>query len=205
MSSPAPSYRMTELATLFVYAVVHELKPREEAVIDMEDLDELSEILNEQMATSFDAATIIQMADATRHALQKADAETMSAASYDNTRAKLIARLPRAGSSGVKLWPPTSQTVRAHLGGGAWNDALKSLGIPASHMGRARGAIRFTRDDFKQALTDFHATDGTNGSYSSYQSWVKLEREQGRERPAGATVRNTFGSWLAAKQEFSLD
>ncbi len=197
---PQPEHQLTAIATLYIYALVHDIAPADhiDHSENSEDLHEkLSGVLTQQEASTLDATHILQHVTAAKQALRQPKNKTLSAAAYDKERAKLVAGMPRGGDAGVKLWPPTSQTVRAHLGNGAWNDALHSVGIPTAKTGRARGTGHFSSDDFLKALTDF-SESSESVSYSAYQEWVKTEREQGRERPAGATVRNTFGSWSEA-------
>lgn len=202
---PQPEHQLTVIATLYIFALVHDIAPADD--IDhsenSEDTHEqLSAVLTQENARALDATNILQLATAAKRALRQPANKTLSAAAYDKERAKLVAGMPRSGDAGVKLWPPTSQTVRAHLGNGAWNDALHAVGIPTAKTGRARGTSHFSSEDFRKALTDFSETS-ESVSYSAYQKWVKAEREQGRERPAGATVRNTFGLWSEAMRHVS--
>lgn len=192
-----PEHQLTEVATLYIYALVHDLDAVTDADVDADLHARITDVLTTQKAYALDATSILQLATAARVIVATPGAKTLSAAAYDKARSQIVACMPRSGNAGVRLWPPTSQTVRAHLGGGAWNDALDAVGIPTARTGRARGSSRFSHDDFRKAMTDFSKAS-ENRSYKAYEDWVKTERAQGRERPAGATVRNTFGTWSEA-------
>lgn len=192
-----PEHQLTEVATLYIYALVHDLDAVTDADVDADLHARITDVLTTQKAYALDATSILQLAIAARVIVATPGAKTLSAAAYDKARSQIVACMPRSGNAGVRLWPPTSQTVRAHLGGGAWNDALHAVGIPTAKTGRARGSSRFSRDDFRKAMTDFSKASD-NRSYKAYEEWVKAERAQGWERPAGATVRNTFGTWSEA-------
>ena len=192
-----PEHQLTEVATLYIYALVHDLDAVTDADVDADLHARITDVLTTQKAYALDATSILQLATAARVIVATPGAKTLSAAAYDKARSQIVACMPRSGNAGVRLWPPTSQTVRAHLGGGAWNDALHAVGIPTAKTGRARGSSRFSHDDFRKAMTDFSKASD-NRYYKAYEEWVKAERAQGRERPAGATVRNTFGTWSEA-------
>lgn len=192
-----PEHQLTEVATLYIYALVHDLDAVTDADVDADLHARITDVLTTQKAYALDATSILQLATAARVIVATPGAKTLSAAAYDKARSQIVACMPRSGNAGVRLWPPTSQTVRAHLGGGAWNDALHAVGIPTAKTGRARGSSRFSHDDFRKAMTDFSKASD-NRSYKAYEEWVKAERAQGRERPAGATVRNMFGTWSEA-------
>jgi len=180
-----------------MYALVHDIDCASNASVDADLHAQITGLLTKQKAHGLDATAILQRATAAKDVVRRPGAKTLSAAAYDKARSQIVACMPRSGNAGVRLWPPTSQTVRAHLGGGAWNDALDAVGIPTAKTGRARGTSRFSHDDFCKAMTDFSKAS-ENRSYKAYEEWVKAERTQGRERPAGATVRNTFGTWSEA-------
>ena len=192
-----PEHQLTEVATLYIYALVQDIESASDAGVDADLHAQITDLLTKQKAHELDATSILQLATAARVVVAAPGAKTLSAAAYDKARSQIVACMPRSGNAGVRLWPPTSQTVRAHLGGGAWNDALDAVGIPTAKTGRARGSSRFSHDDFRKAMTDFSKASD-NRSYKAYEEWVKAERAQGRERPAGATVRNTFGTWSEA-------
>ena len=192
-----PEHQLTDVATLYMYALVHDIDCASNASVDADLHAQITGLLTKQKAHGLDATAILQRATAAKDVVRRPGAKTLSAAAYDKARSQIVACMPRSGNAGVRLWPPTSQTVRAHLGGGAWNDALDAVGIPTAKTGRARGSSRFSHDDFRKAMTDFSKASD-NRSYKAYEDWVKTERAQGREHPAGATVRNTFGTWSEA-------
>jgi hypothetical protein len=84
---------------------------------------------------------------------------------------------------------------------GGWNEALEAMGIGTTKRGRSKGLLKFAREDYDDAVSDFcfHATAAeTNATYAAYDAWVKQELAAGRSRPAGASVRNIYGTWADA-------
>lgn len=121
----------------------------------------------------------------------------LSAASYDRVRAEWMASTGLQVRAGKRVWPPTSQTVRAHLGAQYWNDAMQRTGLPVS-QGRARGNLRFEEADYSAALQAF-LEDHPSGAFADYAGWAKEQVAAGTTRPSGAAIRRQFGSWNAAK------
>lgn len=127
------------------------------------------------------------------------EASPLSAEAYDAARAAWLTAHGMSARSGLRTWPPTSQTVRALLGAQYWNDAMTAVGLPASGRGRQRGNTRFSAADYAQAMRDFLAAAGSSAPFAAYAPWAKDEASAGRPRPSGAAVRKQFGSWSAAK------
>lgn len=75
------------------------------------------------------------------------------------------------------------------------------MGIGTTTQGRPKGLLKFTREDYDDAVRDycFHASAAeTKATYSGYDIWVKHEIAAGQERPSGASVRNIYGTWADA-------
>ena len=138
-------------------------------------------------------------------AVPAAGDRSLSAVQYDAARAAYLAERGAVARRGVAAWPPTSQTLMRHLGGGSWACAVESLGL-RTNSGRSRGAGAFTDGDYRRAVADFltAAADSddetaTSASFASYTSWARSQSVDGHKRPSGAAVRQHFGAWEAAK------
>jgi hypothetical protein len=84
---------------------------------------------------------------------------------------------------------------------GGWNEALAAMGIGLASKGRPKGLVKFTREDYDDAVSDFcfHSSAAeTNATFAAYEEWVKQELAAGRSRPSGASVRNIYGTWADA-------
>lgn len=125
----------------------------------------------------------------------------MSAAAYDHLRAGLIHDWGLAATKGALVWPPTARTVAVRLGSGAWNDALKRLGVATSQRGRLRGGLRFVSEDYSEALLAYvedARAQGRSISFEGYREWANRVRQAGLKVPSAATVRQHFGTWNKA-------
>lgn len=148
-------------------------------------------------------ATLIEGIAAGRSVAVHEPTATLSVARYEKLRTVALAELGQQSSKGVALWPVTSQTVMKRLGNGSWSDALRALGVEAVARGRARKGLRFTGDDYVEAMKQFLGdseadSDASSRTYSSYVNWTSAQRDAGVERPSGSAVRAHFGSWSAA-------
>ena len=119
---------------------------------------------------------------------------------YHELRDELVVALGLVSRQGAFPWPPTRQTVMKRFGG--WNEALEAMGVGTTTQGRPKGLLKFTREDYDDAVRDFcslrrscrrqtqRMQDTTCGSNRRLAA--------GRERPSGASVRNIYGTWLDA-------
>jgi hypothetical protein len=174
---------------------------REWAAVNL-DLSLMSEVraaLESAEASPDDVATILGVVGAARkHVSENPDA-SITGARYQELRDELVVALGLVSRQGAFPWPPTRQTVMKRFGG--WNEALEAMGIGTTKQGRSKGLLKFTREDYDDAVSDFcfHATAAeTNATYAAYDEWVKQELAAGRSRPSGASVRNIYGTWADA-------
>lgn len=133
---------------------------------------------------------------------------TLSVADHDRARLEVLAALGRVSTRGSALWPVGSRTVSTRLGGGSWSGALARLGLATPVAVHPRGNRRFDEDDYNRALRDFLeecSRTGATPSFLAYRSWCAGQRRQGRGRPAGATLRQHFGSWSRALEAVGGD
>ena len=87
------------------------------------------------------------------------------------------------------------------LTNGYWNDALAGLGIQVK-SGRQRGTVKFTEQEYLQALRDFLLWAETNGLSPSVAAYGVWSSDGGKGqvpgRPSSAAIRQRFNTWRAA-------
>lgn len=141
---------------------------------------------------------------AARAAIEEDPNLTLTAKQYDSERQKLTARMGLNTGRGQLAWPPTSQTIIKRFNG-YWNDALSKVGLRVQ-SGRKRGGLKFSDQDYVQALRTFSTWSAKRGmapSYKAYQQWIKDTERQGQV-PSGAAIRQRFGSWRSAAEEAQI-
>ena len=174
---------------------------REWAAVNLE-LSLMSEVraaLESAEVSPDDVATILGVVGAAQKHLSENPSASITGARYQELRDELVVALGLVSRQGAFPWPPTRQTVMKRFGG--WNEALEAMGIGTTKQGRSKGLLKFTREDYDDAVTDFcfHAAAAeTNATYAGYDEWVKQELAAGRSRPSGASVRNIYGTWADA-------
>lgn len=178
------------------------LAPDPEWAVENLDLSLISELrvaLGAAEATVHDIATILGVIGAAqRHLASNPDA-SITGKRYGQLRDELVVALGLVSRQGASPWPPTRQTVMKRFGG--WNEALDAMGIGTTTQGRPKGLLKFTREDYKDAVRDycsFAAAAEINATYAAYDGWVKQEVVAGRQRPSGASIRNFYGTWSDA-------
>lgn len=167
--------------------------------LDLALMSEVRAALESAEASPDDVATILGVIGAAqKHVSEDPDA-SITGARYQELRDELVVALGLVSRQGAFPWPPTRQTVMKRFGG--WNEALEAMGIGTTKQGRSKGLLKFTREEYDDAVSHFcfHATAAeTNATYAAYDAWVKQELAAGRSRPSGASVRNIYGTWADA-------
>lgn len=167
--------------------------------LDLSLMSELRAALESAEATPSDVATILGVIGAAQKHLIERPAASITGKRYDELRDELVVALGLVSRQGAFPWPPSRQTVMKRFGG--WNEALEAMGVGTTTQGRPKGLLKFTREDYDDALRDFcvfSAAGETNATYAAYDVWVKQELAAGRDRPSGASIRNIYGTWLDA-------
>jgi hypothetical protein len=167
--------------------------------LDLSLMSELRAALESAEATPTDVATILGVIGAAQKHLADYPEATITGKRYQELRDELVLALGLVSRQGASPWPPTRQTIMKRFGG--WNEALESMGVGLATKGRPKGLLKFTRDDYGDAVRDFclfSTAAQTNATYAAYDVWVKQELLAGRERPSGASIRNIYGTWLDA-------
>ncbi len=170
--------------------------------IDLTEAGEVTSVLDHQGLDAVTRARIlIMIANARAHAVEN-EAITIPKQRYDEVRREILDDLGLVSTHGVMPWPPGAQTVMKRLGGGYWAEALRNIGLTAER-GRERGLLRFTEDDYDNAVVDFLAQANATGqapTFEAYSDWVESEDRAGRRRPSPAAVRMRYTNWNNAKR-----
>lgn len=167
--------------------------------LDLSLMSELRAALESAQASADDVATILGVIGAAQQHVSENPSASITGARYQELRDELVVALGLVSRQGAFPWPPTRQTVMKRFGG--WNEALEAMGIGLASKGRPKGLVKFTREDYDDAVRDycFHASAAEmKATYAGYDTWAKQEIAAGHERPSGASVRNIYGAWADA-------
>lgn len=194
-SKPDRRRRQFKLDALYaaLYAVIaidKGLEPIEAAHLEL-DLSDLSRDLHEEDVTSF-----AEMVAAGKKYVAEHPDGRITSQRYDTIRSEVLQDLNLAGGRGRQTWPPTSQTIMKRFDG-YWNNAMTSIGLTGG-SGRRRGGLRYSSEDYREAIRRYHeamTTARRNPSYSGYQQWLA---DQDKAYPSGASIRQHFGTWADA-------
>lgn len=190
------------------YALAHDLKLGADLSIAMHQIDlaearEVAAVLDQQgLGAEVRAKILIMIANARAYAVDNR-AVTISRKRYDEIRREVLDDLGLVSAQGIMPWPPTCQTVLKRLGGGYWREALQNIGLVPDERGRERGLLRFTEDDYDNAVVDFLARANVTGiaqTRGAYRDWVESEDRAGRRRPSAESVCLRYTSWTNAKR-----
>lgn len=167
--------------------------------LEQELLDELGPHLTDASVTRTEYATILGVIGATQRRAQDDETLTITGKHYESLRLELLDAMGIASVKGAKPWPPTRQTIMKRFGG--WNDALIEMGLATASKGRSKGMLAFTPDDYAAAVAAFVADcerTSVPTTFANYEAWVLSRRAEGERRPSGASIRNLYGTWMAA-------
>lgn len=77
---------------------------------------------------------------------------------------------------------------------GTWRAALGAAGVRANEA--SGHTAHWTEATMVEWVAEYLAEPGTTGSYAGYAEWAKARAGA----PSGATIRNRFGGWAAARK-----
>ncbi|WP_143236839.1 hypothetical protein [Actinomyces urinae] len=186
-----------KIAIHYAFARTHGLAPIETA----EDSGELAGILAGLGVADPEgrAGQILALAAASKRRADEGEGASLSAQRYDQMRVEILAELGLESARGVRLWPPTYQTIMQRFGG-TWAGAMKGCGLTASSDGKVgRKNARFSETDRIRAIRAYLAeceSAQTSASYAGYTKWAK---ENGR--PSGSNIRQVYGTWNRALEQ----
>lgn len=170
--------------------------------LEPELVDSVCTMLNEQGSAPL-APSVLDTIQAGRERLRTDSSLTLSATRYDQLRTEFLTAHEVHGGKGRTLWPVGSTTALKRAEG-SWSAALARAGLATSFTPKNSkfGKARFTAEQFQSAIADFAAAAeaaGFSATYQAYVTWQGEQKQQGRtDRPSGAAIRNTYGSWSAA-------
>lgn len=174
--------------------------------LDVAVMEELSETLLQGDATQDDVATVLGIIGAAKKFSESEPGLTITGARYNELRHELVETLGWVSAKGSAPWPPTRQTFAHRFG--SWNEALESMGLATAERGRSRGLVKFTEQDYLDAMRMFLTHQQDSGQSASFAAYEKLAKELSgtdAEIPSGAAIRNHFGGWTDAKRRSADD
>lgn len=167
--------------------------------LEWEVMEEVSQTLLAGDATDKDVATVLGIIGAARKLAESDPALTITGARYNELRLELVETLGWISAKGATPWPPTRQTYSRRFG--SWNEALASMGLAISDRGRSRGLLKFTKDDYLNAMRLFLQRQEAAGRSATFDAYEQLAGElAGTDAriPSGSSIRNYFGGWTEA-------
>lgn len=170
--------------------------------LSQELLDELGTHLVEASVTPEELATILGIIGATQRKALDDPTLTITGSRYNELRGELLDAMGLESAKGAKPWPPTRQTLQKRYDG--WNDALESMGLATARLGRQKGLLVFSEEDYAQSIVDFIADAlraHTEQTFANYGEWVQAQLAAGLRRPSPASIRNFYGAWLSALRQ----
>lgn len=156
-------------------------------------ITELRGALGEAQVEAADIATILGIIATAQEHVRDNPAATITGSRYEELRVELVEAMGLESRKGATPWPCTRQTIMKRFGG--WSDGLASFGIGTTSRGRTKGLLKYTVDEYRQAMRDFVADAERPNTVEAYHEWVVLEAEAGRVRPSVSSVRNILGTW----------
>ncbi|MBO1336325.1 sigma factor-like helix-turn-helix DNA-binding protein [Streptomyces sp. VRA16 Mangrove soil] len=180
--------------------------------MDLDEMEGVGSLLLREGVAAETVADILGLAHAARTKVSDGavagEEFGIAKARYDTWRESVLDELGMESSKGSTPWPPTSQTVMKRLGGGAWAQAQRALGLTPDRRGRPPGGLVYEPQDYPAALRDFlsdAARAGTPTTYQAYEIWVRTQDRAGHRRPAPASIRLYYKSWTTAKRAATAD
>lgn len=169
------------------------------ATLDNETIKDVSALLIEQGIDDVDRARVFGVIAAAQNFASDNPKVTLTGARYEALRVRQLSSWGLSSAKGTHYWPPNRQTAMARFGG--WSETLERAGLRKSKLGRAKGLLKYSADDYHRAareFVDWADSQGVTPSVDRYTLWRNAETLADRERPSSAALRNVFGSWSQA-------
>jgi len=189
-------------AVWFAFGLDYQIPP--DAALAVATLDEatirdVSAALIDQGVDDVERARVLGVVAAARRFATDNAKVTLTGARYEAIRSEQLIAWSLNSTRGTHFWPPNRQTAMARFGG--WSETLERAGLRKSKMGRAKGLLKYSAEEYHETAADFVAyadNEGLSTSVDRYAQWRLTERAVGSERPSSAALRNVFGSWSQA-------
>lgn len=189
-------------AVWFAFGLDYQIPPdRVLAVATLDDatIRDVSAALAEQGVSEFERARVLGVIAAARRFAADNPKVTLTGAQYESLRIEQLVAWRLNSARGTHFWPPNRQTAMARFGG--WSETLERAGLRKSEVGRTKGLLKYTAEDYHRTAFDFVAwadEQGVSTSVDIYARWRADAKTAGNERPSSAALRNVFGSWSQA-------
>lgn len=145
------------------------------------------------------AGQILALAAASMRRVGAGKGASLSAQKYDQMRGEILAEMGLKSTRGVRLWPPTYQTIM-HRFGRTWAAAMKECGLAATTDGKVgRNNARFSEADRIRAIRAYLAECESTQTAASYAGYAKWAKENGQ--PSGSNIRQVYGTWNQALEQ----
>lgn len=207
--TPSFSENLIRAAVYFVVAQIHGFEADRDTTLRLVPREMMADLMGHTETEGFPSIstdTILRAIAGTIEQLNAGLELSLAHEAYEEIRAGIWSE---EGWSGAKnrYWPPTKQTVMKRLGDSYWDDAMQVMGFVVSpRRGRPRGHLKYTEFDYEAAMRDFLAhcaASSEKDTFQNFEDWLVAEKQRGRTRPSGVSVRNKFGGWISAVQRFS--
>lgn len=141
-------------------------------------------------------STVAEVAKSIAAIRRLSQATTLTGSKYDQRRTQVLAELGTTSAKGASIWPPTSQTAVQRFG--SWNEALTAAGLATSKVGRAKGQLRFNKEEYDAAIRTFVEHCQSREVNPTYLEYGAFAAERKGDVPSSAAVRKFYGSWVKA-------
>jgi hypothetical protein len=203
LDMPAPETpRVSDsLSVLYVIGKHYRIEPDYQLALGQIPLDELAELrqLSRANCPPRRLAEVLAVAETTKLAIRARAVTSLSVAEYAITAKAIARRFNGYIIDESATWPVPSPDLIRRLGGGFWDQALRTVALK-----RVRAADRFQEEDFPRALEDFGkevTRDGLSPSPENYDRWLIAEIALRRDRPSVLELLKRYGRWDAALSE----
>lgn len=189
-------------AVLFAFGLDYQIPPDAAlaaAALDETTIRDVTAALVEQGVNEEDRARVLGVIAAARRFAGDNAKVTLTGARYEALRKEQVIEWGLSSARGTHFWPPNRQTPMARFG--SWSETLERAGLRKSKLGRAKGLLKYSPEEYHETVEDFVAwadRERTSTSVDRYADWRSTESSAGRERPSSAALRNVFGSWSQA-------
>lgn len=203
LDMPAPETpRLSDsLSMLYVIGKLYRIEPDYQLALGQIPLDELAELrqLSKASCPPRRLAEVVAVAETTKLAIRARAVTSVSVTEYAIAAKPFARRFNDYIIDESATWPVPSSDLIRRLGGGFWDQVLRTVALKP-----VRAADRFQEEDFPRALEDFGkevARGGFPPSPENYDRWLIAEIALRRDRPSVLELLKRYGRWDAALSE----
>lgn len=200
---PAPETpRLSDsLSLMYVIGKHYRIEPDYQLTLGQIPLDELAELrqLSRANCPPRRLAEVLAVAETTKLAIRARAVTSLSVTEYALAAKAFARRFNGYIIDASATWPVPSSDLIRRLGGGFWDQVLRTVALKP-----VRAADRFQEEDFPRALEEFGkevARGGFPPSPENYDRWLIAEIALRRDRPSVLELLKRYGRWDAALSE----